>query len=109
MNKKEKVKDKRLYKTYGIKLKDFKAKQKEQHGVCWICQQLPRTHLCVDHRHVPKYKKMQPEEKKKEVRALLCFSCNKLLIGRLERFKNLRTLLPRVIEYFEVYKMRWDE
>ena len=108
LEKKLKEKEKRLYKTYGITLKEWNQKFKEQNGVCWICGTLPKSGiLCVDHRHVPKYKKLPPEDKAKEVRGLLCFSCNTGLHG-LEKRKNARYLFDRVQEYFKVFKIKGE-
>lgn len=105
---KEQLKDKRLYDTYGITLGKWEQKFKEQGGVCWICQTMPKSGiLCTDHRHVPKYKKLSPEEKAKEVRGLLCFSCNTGLHG-LEKRKNARFLFEQVQKYFKVFRIKGD-
>lgn len=104
----DRAKNKRLYDTYGITLEIWHKMFEEQKGVCWICQTLPKSGiLCVDHRHVPKYKKLPPEEKAKEVRALLCFGCNTGLHG-LEKRKNARYLFGQVQLYFAKYKIKGD-
>lgn len=106
--KKDEQKDKRLYKTYGITLKDWQKMYSNQGGVCWICQKLPKSGiLCIDHLHQKGYKKMKPEEKSKYVRALICFGCN-TVFGRFERRTKPRWLLERVIEYFKVFPMKGD-
>lgn len=105
---KEELKSSRLYKTYGITIDDWNRMFKEQNGVCWICQTLPKSGvLCVDHRHVPKYKKLSAREKAVEVRALLCFSCNTGLHG-LEKRKNSRFLFEQVHKYFTKFKIKGD-
>ena len=105
---KDKAKGKRLYDTYGISLEIWNSMFQAQNGVCWICQTMPKSGiLCVDHRHVPKYKKLPPEERAKEVRGLLCFSCNTGLHG-LEKRKNARHLFERVQLYFQTYKIKGD-
>ncbi len=102
------AKDKRLYSTYGITLDDWNLMFFNQKGVCWICQTLPKSKiLCIDHRHVPKYKKLSSEEKAKEVRGLLCFSCNTGLHG-LEKRKNARFLFEQVNLYFKKFKIKGD-
>lgn len=106
--KKRKAKNARLLKTYGITLKQWEKKQKEQEGKCWICLNVPKKFLCVDHRHVKGYKNFPLEEKKKEVRGGLCFQCN-VMIGKLERRKTARFLLQRIVEYFTQYKMFGDD
>lgn len=103
-----KAKDKRLYETYGITLEEWNKMFEAQKGVCWICQTLPKSGiLCVDHRHVSRYKKLPPEEKIKEVRSLLCYQCN-VMLSKLERRKIARHLLNRINEYFKVHKIFGD-
>lgn len=105
---KEELKSERLYKTYGISLSTWNRMFEDQGGVCWICRTMPKSGiLCVDHRHVSKYKKLSPEEKAKEVRGLLCFACNVGLHG-LEKRKNARFLFERVQEYFKVFKIKGE-
>jgi hypothetical protein len=50
---------------YGISMRDYKAMQARQQGVCAICRQNPGKPLCVDHCH-----------ETRTVRGLLCFQCN---------------------------------
>ena len=108
LNKKDLERDKRFYKTYGITLNEWNEMFKKQNGVCWICQTLPKNKvLCVDHIHQKGYKKMSPEEKKKYVRALLCFQCN-TAFARLERRKNPRQLLERIYKYFDNFSIKGD-
>lgn len=105
---KRKAKNQRLFKTYGITIEIWDQMFEEQKGVCWICQTMPKSGiLCVDHRHVPKYKKLDFIEKAKEVRGLLCFSCNVGLHG-LEKRKNARFLFEQVTRYFTKYKIKGD-
>lgn len=105
---KKRDKNKRLYNTYGITIEEWDKKFEEQKGMCWICQTMPKSGiLCVDHRHVPKFKKLKEEEKAKEVRGLLCFSCNVGLHG-LEKRKNARFLFEQVQKYFMVFKIKGD-
>jgi len=108
MDSKTKAKDRRLYNTYGINLYEKNLMAAKQGGVCWICKQVPKSGiLCVDHRHVKGYKKLSPEDKKKEVRALLCFMCNTGLHG-IEKRKNARYILERYNEYFKTFKIKGD-
>lgn len=108
MNSKERTKHLRLYNTYGISLEQWNQMFEDQGKVCWICKTLPKSGiLCVDHRHVKGYKKMSLEDKAKEVRALLCFQCN-TSFGRLERRKEPRKLLERIVLYFKKFKIKGD-
>lgn len=105
---KDEIKNKRLYNTYGITLKEWKNLLVKQQGVCAICKTLPPSKiLCVDHIHVPGFKKMVLKEKKKYVRGLLCFRCN-TSFGKIERQKEPRKLLEGINKYFEEYKMKGD-
>jgi hypothetical protein len=108
MDKKETAKNKRLMLNYGITLFDWQDMYENQERVCWICKAMPKNNvLCVDHIHIKGYKKLLPEEKKKYVRALLCFQCN-TAFGRLERRKTPRKLLENIIRYFNTFAMKGD-
>jgi hypothetical protein len=73
-----------LRRTYGLTLKRYTNMMVAQDGRCAVCRRQFGPHLRanVDHRHVPGYKKLLPEEKKKYVRGILCFQCNKFKVGR---------------------------
>ena len=106
-SKKEKEREKRLYKTYGMTLGGFNSRLDMQGGGCWICERKDGR-LCVDHRHIPKYKQLPPDKKLQECRGILCFMCNTMLHG-VEKRKNARYFLKRMNEYFDEYKMKGDE
>lgn len=92
------------YDKYGLTLKEVKEIFKNG---CFICGSHKR--LAIDHRHVKNYKKLPPEDKRKEVRGALCYRHNKFTIGGLEIDKVCRPVLDRVIEYFKLYKIKGDE
>lgn len=78
-------------KKYGLSAQDWQAMHDAQGGKCAICLTSPGTgRLCVDHRHVPGWKKMPPERRKTHVRALLCWTCNLMLVGRGVTLPKLR-------------------
>lgn len=105
---KEEQKNKRLLQTYGITLEEWKQKLKDQNGTCWICKKMPKSGiLCVDHRHIKGFKKLTLDERKLEVRGLLCFMCNTGLHG-IEKRKNARFLLERIVLYFNKFKIKGD-
>jgi hypothetical protein len=59
----EKIKDRRLKKKYGISLKEFTKLSENQFDSCAICQK--KEPLCVDHCH-----------ETGKIRGLLCTKCN---------------------------------
>ena len=78
-------KDRAIRRLYGLSLDDYNRLLAKQGGGCGICGKMGR--LCVDHDHATK-----------EVRGLLCHSCN-LALGKLgdtpEAIENaLRYLQP---------------
>lgn len=106
---KEQLKDKYLYKKYGITFVEWHKLYYNQSATCAICKILPKNKiLCVDHIHIRGFKKMSPEEKRKYIRGLVCFCCN-TAFGRIERRKNPRQLLENINKYFEVHKMKGDK
>jgi len=104
-----KAADKRLIQTYGITTDDYDRMYEEQGEKCYICKHAPTTiRFSVDHRHVKGYKKLSSEEKRKEVRGLLCFCCN-TIIGKLEKYNFSRQRLEEIVKYFLKYRIRSDE
>lgn len=105
---KEELKDKRLQDTYGITLAEWEEMLLLQNNVCAMCKTMPNSGvLCVDHIHIAGYKKMEPQQKKKYVRALVCFLCN-TSFGRIERRKNPRQLLSYIVDFFSKHPMKGD-
>jgi len=67
--------DKYLRTKYGITETIYKKMLAVADGKCWICSKKPKkSALNVDHDH-----------KTGQVRGLLCFFCNKFMIGRRRR------------------------
>ena len=73
----ERVRDRKLKKTFGISLEEYLDLLSKQRGVCAICFKPEKTihgntkkvqHLSVDHNHITK-----------KVRGLLCSNCNTAL------------------------------
>ncbi len=105
----EKAKDKRLRDIYGITLAEQTVQRIEQGNACAICGRPFETFTPFqDHEH-----KCCPRRLKKFCgkccRGLICFLCNKWLVGVLER-QATRDLSPielcqRVIAYLE----KWNK
>lgn len=86
--------DKYLRKRYGITEATFQRMLKKCAGKCWICLRPPKTKtLNVDHDH-----------KTGQVRGLLCFFCNKYMIGRRRQehaglFESAAKYLKSVVDW----------
>lgn len=100
-------KDKRLFQTYGLSLVEYEILYSGCKGCCEICGRSYKV-LNVDHRHVKGYKKFSPEEKRREIRGLLCMRCNKFTLGSLEIHKNAREILENLNRYASRYKLKGD-
>jgi hypothetical protein len=67
-------------KKFGITEAQYLRMFEQQDGKCAICTTPPKTRrLCVDHDHITK-----------RVRGLLCFHCNRNIVGRLHDGRLLR-------------------
>ncbi len=109
--KKARAKNYKLLNLYGITLNDYFAKSALQRHVCAICKQSPKTKsLCVDHIHRKDKKKKMIRGCKEDVRGLVCYFCNKYIIGAIERrnIVNPRDVLNGLNEYFKMYKMKGE-
>jgi len=86
----EKFKDqqyfRKLYRLHRLTKDEYEELVRKQKGVCAICEQPPRTRLCVDHNHITG-----------EVRGLLCHRCNSA-IGHAQ---DDVTILRKMIRYLE--------
>ncbi len=79
----------RAYKSkYGISLQDYIGLCSKQKGLCAICLNPPKKYrLAVDHDH-----------KTNKVRGLLCFPCNRVVIGRIDSIPGFLSRLLRYIK-----------
>lgn len=74
-----------------------------QQGCCAICRRKPHeARMCIDHEHVPGWRKMPPEQRKIYVRGILCFYCNYRRVGRGINLEVAR----RMVQYLENYELR---
>lgn len=81
----------RRCRIYGLTPAEFAEMERLQEGVCAICGKPEESRyskhplsFVVDHDHVPGWKHVPPEERRKFIRGLLHQSCNQDL-GYLER------------------------
>jgi hypothetical protein len=71
---------------------------------CQACGNLPKPgrSLHVDHEHVRGYKTMSPEDKRKYVRGVLCWTCNSVILRRGVTAAKLRS----AADYLDLYTER---
>lgn len=88
---------------YGLTLGDFAEMLRDQGGKCALCDKCPKSgRYVVDHFHVPGWKKMPPEMRRRWVRGLLCNHCNHRLVGQ---FMTLAAA-ERIVEYLGRFEQR---
>jgi hypothetical protein len=104
----EKAKDARLRRIYKTTLDAVTAQLKEQGGGCAICGRSATKYIMnLDHSHDCCGSKRK--DKNKDYcglcnRGLLCYICNRKVIGAIERWKKLGVDVERAIEYLR----HWD-
>jgi len=93
-------------KKYGLTSHEWLFILANQDYKCAICKNSLEDRRCnTDHYHVIGFKKMKPEEKKKYIRGILCWTCNKLIVGRGVTLNRLYF----AVEYLEAFEKRLNE
>lgn len=78
-----KVPSKATLRKYGLDAQAWLAILEAQGWVCAICKRVPKNgQYRTDHFHAKGWKKMKPENRRKYVRGLTCWWCNKTYLGR---------------------------
>lgn len=68
---------------YGLTLAEWIGILNEQGCVCPICgKQPPSGRMVTDHEHVRGFKKLLPAERKRFVRGICCWTCNRYFLAR---------------------------
>jgi len=77
-------------KKYGLTLEQYKAMKAKSNNTCYICGKPPtnKKALHIDHNH-----------KTGQVRGLLCFLCNRYLIGKMGDEENCVQLFLKASSY----------
>jgi hypothetical protein len=113
-------KEKRIYNNYGLTKYEYRLwrannltlespESNEFSLICNICNSSGGAlGLMIDHVHMPKFNKLQAQDKIKYIRGALCFRCNKYLVGMVDKYKNSRDVLNNLIVYFEKYKTKFE-
>lgn len=86
---------------YGLSLEEWNEIADRQNRVCAVCHKLPgkRGILNIDHHHVRGWAKMEPEQRKRYVRGLLCYTDNSVFLRKGASPERLRS----AAEYLERY------
>jgi hypothetical protein len=94
---------------YGIDEGEWRAILESQGGACAVCKKVPNGRLCIDHDHVPKWKKLPPEKRKLHIRGLLCWFCNSRYVSRsitAEKSRAVTAYLEAHVERMLKYALR---
>jgi hypothetical protein len=90
-----KVPSKRTLAKYGLSEYDFRMLYLRDGGLCGVCDEyLERGRVFIDHEHVRGFTRMPPAEKRKHVRGLLHYQCNRYLVA-----KNTLDTIDMVVTY----------
>lgn len=88
---------------YGLSVEDWVALAVRSGWTCGVCTKLPPScRLYIDHEHVPGWKKMAPEDRKKYVRGLACYRCNRFILNARINATVLRAAANYLDDYEEV-------
>jgi transcription elongation factor Elf1 len=99
-----KIPSKKTLDKYGLSEEEWISILEKQNFRCPICEKEPSSGIFrTDHYHVPKWKSMPPEQRKKYIRGLLCFFCNRYYVGRsitIQKAENVVKYLSAFAEKF---------
>jgi hypothetical protein len=97
------IPSKATLKKYGLSEQEWTDILHNQGDVCPICKKVPSTGRWVtDHFHVKGFKKMKPEDKKKYVRGVTCWFCNRNYLAKgitIEKAEN-------IVKYLKAHESR---
>ena len=93
-------------KKYGLTVGEWMTLYNRYGGRCHICkrEQSPEAKRAfhTDHEHISGWSKMPPDERKKFVRGILCFTCNKFRMTKGTTLETARGM----VEYLEEYESK---
>jgi hypothetical protein len=88
---------KQTLKKYGLSLDDWTAILDRQGWCCAICKKVPSTgRTIIEHEHCKGWKRMPPDQRKRYVRGVTCWTCNTQYLGRgitIEKARNVVAFL----------------
>lgn len=95
------IPSKQTLSRYGLVISDWQQMVVEQVGLCAVCGKAPRNgRFNIDHDHVRGWKKMEPSERRKHVRGLICPFCNHYCVGRYMTVERSK----RILAYLELHE-----
>lgn len=86
---------------YGLSRTQYRRMFNAQGRCCQICKR-KGVQFVIDHEHVRGWKRMDPNERRKYVRGILCRSCNHRIVNRYARPR----LLMSAAYYLEEYERK---
>lgn len=93
---------KQTLKKYGLTEEEWLALYDKYGGRCHVCLKLPKNatrNLHVDHEHVEGWKDLLPEKRKKFIRGLCCYSCNRFRLTKGTTRKTAKNLYRYLNNY----------
>lgn len=90
---------------YGLENRDYMLMLYEQGWACGVCKKQPASgRLFIDHEHVKGWKKMAAVDRRKYVRGLACYVCNRFILNH----RVTPELLQGASKYLTRYEKRRD-
>jgi len=89
-------------KKYGLSEQEWIKLYNKFGGRCHVCLRKPinaTRALHVDHEHVKGWKDMPPNERKKYIRGLSCYTCNRFRLTRGTNIKNAKNMYAYLKRY----------
>ncbi len=88
---------------YGMTEMEWQDMLEEQGWVCGVCRKVPPSgRLFIDHEHVRGWRKKAPETRRKYVRGIACYVCNRFVLN----YRAYPGLLRAAAAYLEAYEAR---
>jgi Recombination endonuclease VII len=95
----------RTLNVYGLTLDEWLGLLAGQGWKCPACERAAWSVLLnTDHEHVPGWKNLPPEERKRFVRGVLCARCNHRLVNS----RLPASTSQRITDYLKAYEARRD-
>lgn len=87
---------------YGLTRAEWVSILRGQGGVCLVCLKVPPSGRWVtDHEHIPKFKKLKPDVRRRYVRGIICSFCNSHCVGRFMTLEKARRVAQYLADYHD--------